>query len=49
VERSAVFGAQLREGIATTQEQEDVVTEDLLTEVLRGVDDLWFLESHLAE
>ena len=49
VERYSVFAAQLRDGITVTQECGDVVTEDLLTEVLRGLElDLWFLESHIA-
>ncbi|MEC7519881.1 MAG: DNA starvation/stationary phase protection protein Dps [Myxococcota bacterium] len=49
VDRYTTFTQQLRDGIATAQKKEDVVTEDLLTEVARGAElDMWFLESHIA-
>ena len=39
------FGTMLRDQLS---EVEDVVTEDLLVEILRGTEkDMWFLESHL--
>jgi starvation-inducible DNA-binding protein len=48
VERYGVFTQQVRDGIETAQKVEDVVTEDLLTEVARGAElDMWFLESHI--
>lgn len=48
VERYGVFTSQLRDGIKLSQKHEDVVTEDLLTEVVRGAElDMWFLESHI--
>lgn len=48
VERYGTFTTQLREGIEVAQKCEDVVTEDLLTEVVRGAElDMWFLESHI--
>ena len=48
VDRYGTFTEQLREGIELSQECKDVVTEDLLTEVVRGAElDMWFLESHV--
>lgn len=49
VDRYTIFTRQLRDGIRLSQEKEDVVTEDLLTEVARGAElDMWFLESHIG-
>jgi len=48
VDRYGVFAKQIREGIELSQKSDDVVTEDLLIEVVRGAElDMWFLESHL--
>ncbi len=47
-DRYAKLGGVLRESIGEAARLEDPVSEDLFTEVLRGVElDLWFLESHL--
>lgn len=49
VDRYTIFTRQLRDGISAAQDKEDVVTEDLLTEVARGAElDMWFLESHIG-
>jgi starvation-inducible DNA-binding protein len=43
----AGFGGAVREAIATVAAADDAVTADMLTEVLRGIDQqLWFVESH---
>ncbi len=43
----AGFGGAIREAIASATSFEDAATADLLTEILRGVDQqLWFVESH---
>jgi starvation-inducible DNA-binding protein len=45
----AAFGQSVREGIAHMTSCSDAVTADLLTEIVRGIDqDLWFVESHMA-
>lgn len=48
VERFARYGASIRNGIHRSDELNDPVTSDLLTQTLGEVElDLWFLESHL--
>lgn len=48
VERYAALAASTRAAIETAEDQHDVATADLFTEVTRGLDkDLWFLEAHL--
>jgi starvation-inducible DNA-binding protein len=43
----ASYGESIREAITQTGEMEDIGTEDLLIEVLRGVDKLlWLVEAH---
>lgn len=47
-ERYSALAASMRSAIASASESGDAVTEDLLTEVSRGLDkSLWFLEAHL--
>jgi starvation-inducible DNA-binding protein len=47
-ERYGALAASMRSAIADASESGDAVTEDLLTEVSRGLDkSLWFLEAHL--
>lgn len=44
----AAFGARARSGIDQATSQGDPATADVLTEVVRGVDQwLWFVEAHL--
>lgn len=44
------FGRSVRIGIEEMDDLDDAVTQDLLTEVTRGVDQwLWFVESHLVD
>ncbi len=48
VERFARYGASIRNGIHRSEEVNDPVTADLLTQTLGAVElDMWFLESHL--
>ena len=48
VERYALFGAWVRDGIDIAEEADDIDTADLFTEVSRAIDkNLWFLEAHL--
>jgi len=48
VERYAALAASTRAAIEAAEDQHDVATADLFTEVTRGLDkDLWFLEAHL--
>ncbi len=48
VERFAALAASMRNAIETAAELGDAGTQDLLTEVSRGLDKaLWFLEAHL--
>jgi starvation-inducible DNA-binding protein len=45
----ARFGELMREGIAKTDELEDMGTSDLLIDIVREVDKLlWFVEAHLG-
>jgi starvation-inducible DNA-binding protein len=47
-ERFGGLAASMRSAIESANEADDAVTEDLLTEVSRGLDkSLWFLEAHL--
>lgn len=47
VERFARYAASMRDGIRRSEDLEDPVTVDLLTQILGEVElDLWFLESH---
>jgi starvation-inducible DNA-binding protein len=47
-ERYGALAASMRSALASASESGDAVTEDLLTEVSRGLDkSLWFLEAHL--
>ena len=47
-ERFAALAATTRSAIKAAEEEDDVTTADLLTEVSRGLDkSLWFLEAHL--
>lgn len=49
-ERYAALGASTRQAIETANDQGDLDTADLFTEVSRGLDKaLWFLEAHLQE
>jgi starvation-inducible DNA-binding protein len=49
-ERYAALAASTRQAIETDNDQGDLDTADLLTEVSRGLDKaLWFLEAHLQE
>lgn len=49
-ERYGKYTGMLREMVIDAENMKDVVTEDLLTEVLRGAEmDLWFLEAQLEE
>lgn len=44
------FGRSVRMGIEEMDDLDDAVTQDMLTEVTRGVDQwLWFVESHLVD
>lgn len=44
------FGRSVRMGIEEMDDLHDAVTQDVLTEVTRGVDQwLWFVESHLVD
>jgi len=48
IERYARFSTDNRRAIDTAQDQDDMATADLFTDVARAVDkDLWFLEAHL--
>ncbi len=48
VDRYQSYTKLVRQGVAVCQAGEDVATEDLMTEILRGAElDMWFLESHL--
>lgn len=49
-ERYAAVAASTRSGIGAAEDQGDVSTADLFTEVSRGLDKaLWFLEAHLQD
>lgn len=49
-DRYGKLGGLLRETIGESARLEDPVSEDLYTEVLRGVElDMWFVESHLVD
>lgn len=49
-ERYAALGTSTRQAIETANDQGDLDTADLFTEVSRGLDKaLWFLEAHLQE
>jgi starvation-inducible DNA-binding protein len=48
IERFARYAADNRRAIDTAQNEDDMATADLLTEVARAIDkDLWFLEAHV--
>ena len=45
----AAFGQSIREAAGLSATQGDATTEDLFTEISRGIDQqLWFVESHRA-
>jgi len=48
-DRYAAYAKHLREGITSADEQGDMDTSDLYTEISRTIDKrLWFLEAHLV-
>ena len=45
----AAFGQSTREAIDTSDDNKDMVTADLFTEISRGIEkQLWFVESHIT-
>ncbi len=46
----AAFGRSVRMGIEEMDDLEDAASADILTEIVRGIDQwLWFVESHLVD
>jgi starvation-inducible DNA-binding protein len=48
IERFSKYGANIRKAIDAAQDEDDMGTAELFTEIVRAIDkDLWFLEAHI--
>jgi starvation-inducible DNA-binding protein len=48
IERFSRYAASSRKAIDTAQDEDDMATADLFTDVVRAIDkNLWFLEAHI--